>query len=30
VLTVLLIGFFLWRMILAERRRPGRLKEGIV
>jgi protein SCO1/2 len=37
VLTVLLIGFFLWRMILAERKKAfangpkaGRFKEGIV
>jgi len=29
VITVLLIGFFLWRMILAERKKPGRLKEEI-
>jgi protein SCO1 len=28
VLTVLLIGFFIWRMILAERKKPQRLKEG--
>jgi protein SCO1/2 len=29
VLTVLLIGFFIWRMIVAERKKPGRFKEGI-
>jgi protein SCO1/2 len=28
--TVLLIGFFLWRMVIVERKKPSRLKEGIV
>lgn len=29
ILTVLLIGFFLWRMFLAERKRSNALKEGL-